>query len=128
LDIIFYGRRRIETPTLQVPHPRLQERLFVLAPLADLAARGGGGGSLEGADGPLTAAARLWDSHGGEALVGRAGLLRVLPLPGGRVWHLGQRTRLMGVVNVTPDSFRCGRSVHGRCAGSGARRAPSALR
>lgn len=37
LDILFYGRCIIETPELIVPHPRLQERAFVLLPLADLA-------------------------------------------------------------------------------------------
>jgi dihydropteroate synthase len=31
-----------------------------------------------------------------------------LPLPGGRVLHLGARPLLMGVVNVTPDSFSDG--------------------
>ncbi len=36
LDILLYGMRHIETPTLQVPHPRLLERRFVLLPLADL--------------------------------------------------------------------------------------------
>ena len=105
LDIIFYGRQRIETPTLQVPHPRLRERPFVLAPLADLASRSGTG-SLEGDGGPLSEAAQLWEQRGGEALVGSADLLRVLPLPGGHMWRLGQRTRIMGVLNVTPDSFR----------------------
>ena len=39
--------------------------------------------------------------------MGSADLLRVLPLPGGHMWRLGQRTRIMGVLNVTPDSFRC---------------------
>lgn len=106
LDIIFYGRQRIETPTLQVPHPRLRERLFVLAPLADLASRAGEG-SLQGDGGPLRDAAQLWQQRGGEALVGSADLLRVLPLPDGGMWRLGQRTRVMGVLNVTPDSFRC---------------------
>ena len=110
MDIIFYGRQRIETPTLQVPHPRLQERPFVLAPLADLASSSGSG-SLEGDGGPLSEAAQLWEQRGGEALVGSADLLRVLPLPGGHMWRLGQRTRIMGVLNVTPDSFRCVRNA-----------------
>ncbi len=37
LDILFYGNRIIQTPRLQVPHPRLMERAFVLIPLAEIA-------------------------------------------------------------------------------------------
>lgn len=37
LDLIFYGQQIIDTPTLQVPHPRFRERRFVLEPLAELA-------------------------------------------------------------------------------------------
>jgi 2-amino-4-hydroxy-6-hydroxymethyldihydropteridine diphosphokinase len=37
LDLLLYGQRRIETPTLTVPHPRMHERAFVLLPLAELA-------------------------------------------------------------------------------------------
>lgn len=37
LDILFYGNRIIQTPCLQVPHPRLTERAFVLVPLAEIA-------------------------------------------------------------------------------------------
>ena len=37
LDLLFYGDRIIHTPQLQVPHPRLAERAFVLVPLAEIA-------------------------------------------------------------------------------------------
>ena len=37
LDVLFYGEQRIELPDLIVPHPRLEERTFVLQPLAALA-------------------------------------------------------------------------------------------
>jgi 2-amino-4-hydroxy-6-hydroxymethyldihydropteridine diphosphokinase len=37
LDLLLYGQGRIQSPTLTVPHPRWQERAFVLIPLADLA-------------------------------------------------------------------------------------------
>ncbi len=36
-DILLYGQRRIDAEGLQVPHPRMAERAFVLVPLAELA-------------------------------------------------------------------------------------------
>lgn len=38
LDLLLFGDRRIRDTGLTVPHPGLAERLFVLAPLCDLAA------------------------------------------------------------------------------------------
>lgn len=37
LDLLFFDKEAIDTKTLQVPHPRLHERRFVLAPMAELA-------------------------------------------------------------------------------------------
>jgi 2-amino-4-hydroxy-6-hydroxymethyldihydropteridine diphosphokinase len=37
LDILLYGNDTIDTPELQVPHPRMLERKFVLIPLAEIA-------------------------------------------------------------------------------------------
>ena len=37
IDILLFGAFVINTPDLVVPHPRMTERRFVLAPLADLA-------------------------------------------------------------------------------------------
>ena len=40
LDLLLYGQHAeqcIDLPTLQVPHPRLHQRAFVLRPLADIA-------------------------------------------------------------------------------------------
>jgi 2-amino-4-hydroxy-6-hydroxymethyldihydropteridine diphosphokinase len=37
LDILVYGQQTIDSPELQVPHPRLHLRRFVLAPLAEIA-------------------------------------------------------------------------------------------
>ena len=36
LDILFYGDQAIDLPDLTVPHPRIAERAFVLAPLAEV--------------------------------------------------------------------------------------------
>lgn len=38
LDILLYGDETIDTPELQVPHPRMLLRKFVLVPLAEIAA------------------------------------------------------------------------------------------
>jgi len=37
IDILFFGDEVIESPKLTIPHPRLEERAFVLVPLADIA-------------------------------------------------------------------------------------------
>jgi len=37
LDIIFYGETMMDKPELMIPHPRMHERAFVLAPLGELA-------------------------------------------------------------------------------------------
>jgi 2-amino-4-hydroxy-6-hydroxymethyldihydropteridine diphosphokinase len=37
LDLLLYGDAVIDTPGLQVPHPRMTERAFVLVPLAEIA-------------------------------------------------------------------------------------------
>lgn len=37
IDLLLYGSIRVECPFLTVPHPRMHERAFALAPLADIA-------------------------------------------------------------------------------------------
>ena len=36
LDLLLYGARRIRSPQLSLPHPRMHERAFVLRPLMDV--------------------------------------------------------------------------------------------
>jgi 2-amino-4-hydroxy-6-hydroxymethyldihydropteridine diphosphokinase len=38
MDILLYGQETIDSPELQVPHPRMHLRRFVLVPLAEIAA------------------------------------------------------------------------------------------
>ncbi|QHG79533.1 2-amino-4-hydroxy-6-hydroxymethyldihydropteridine diphosphokinase [Staphylococcus aureus] len=38
VDILLYGEEMIDLPKLSVPHPRMNERAFVLIPLNDIAA------------------------------------------------------------------------------------------
>jgi len=37
LDILLYGNREVCEPDLQIPHPRMMQRPFVLVPLAEIA-------------------------------------------------------------------------------------------
>jgi 2-amino-4-hydroxy-6-hydroxymethyldihydropteridine diphosphokinase len=36
IDILFYGRRIVRDKGLEVPHPELHNRMFVLAPLLEI--------------------------------------------------------------------------------------------
>ena len=67
LDIIFYGRRAIRRPDLEIPHPRFRERGFVLQPLADI---------IPGFQDPVTRVTVTdlldrWISTGGRPAAGR---------------------------------------------------------
>ena len=108
LDVIFHERGAHACERLEVPHPRFAERGFVLAPLADLHA-GVGASALDHPNvaAGLDAALSLWRASGGESRVGTPEMRRVMPL-GDDLVTWGDRARLMGVLNVTPDSFSDG--------------------
>ena len=36
IDILLYGKRKIDTPELTVPHPRMQDRDFIMGPLKEI--------------------------------------------------------------------------------------------
>jgi len=37
LDLVYYGELALREPGLELPHPRAEQRLFVLEPLAEIA-------------------------------------------------------------------------------------------
>lgn len=59
VDVLTYGDREISEPGLQVPHPRMHERAFVLVPLLEL-----------DADPPLPGGRRAKDLRPGAAALG----------------------------------------------------------
>ncbi|XP_024994503.1 folate synthesis bifunctional protein, mitochondrial isoform X1 [Cynara cardunculus var. scolymus] len=108
LDILFYGKYRINSEILTVPHERIWERPFVMAPLVDLL------GSDVDADTVLCwhsfskkGLFASWQELGGESLIGKDGLRRVLPVDN-RLWDWSKKTSVMGILNLTPDSFSDG--------------------
>ncbi|EFN50842.1 hypothetical protein CHLNCDRAFT_28666, partial [Chlorella variabilis] len=118
LDIVFFEDQTVaEGEALVVPHPRWQERDFVKAPLADLeGAEGSAGGGEGGLQRQLRLASGLWQAAGGERQLGTPDLECVLPMGRLGLWPWQRRTQVMGILNVTPDSFSDG----GRHASLGA--------
>jgi dihydroneopterin aldolase / 2-amino-4-hydroxy-6-hydroxymethyldihydropteridine diphosphokinase / dihydropteroate synthase len=130
VDILFYGpSAAVDVPDgvvadltgggtgLTVPHPRLLERDFALGPLADIAP-----GFVHPSIGisvrellarlPAVNLQRVVVLGKGDAAAG-----------GERITPLGQRTLVMGVLNITPDSFSDGGDLPD--AAAAARRARS---
>jgi len=112
LDIIFYDRLELETPTLTLPHPGVAEREFVLRPLADILPH------YRHPSSSRTVAQLLSILVNSEGYDGSGDIYRVLPLPVGASaaasgststqWEWGRRTYVMGILNATPDSFSDG--------------------
>jgi 2-amino-4-hydroxy-6-hydroxymethyldihydropteridine diphosphokinase len=97
----------VTSPDLTVPHPRIAERDFVLAPLIDLL----------GPYATLSSATTTGSTaHNGVTLreslellttTAAPSVIRVVPIPRGRLLRF-DRTLVMGILNVTPDSFSDG--------------------
>ena len=88
-----------DEPDLIVPHPRMQERDFVLLPLLEIAGRDFCHPVLNATLGTIMD--NLVSNDADSTAV------RVLPLPRGRAICFN-KTICMGILNVTPDSFSDG--------------------
>ncbi|KAF4674383.1 hypothetical protein FOL47_009292 [Perkinsus chesapeaki] len=99
LDILLYGDEVIDYEDLKIPHERIQERDFVLAPLRDVLPSAWRHPIIGQTLGQMTSAlpTTMGSCH------------RVLPIGDDQLldWDCG-KTYIMGVLNVTPDSFSDG--------------------
>ncbi|KAF5745759.1 hypothetical protein HS088_TW07G01352 [Tripterygium wilfordii] len=110
LDILFYGKYRVHSDILTVPHEKIWERPFVMAPLIDLLGSDVDNDTVACWHSSATNSAGLfksWDNLGGESLMGKEELIRVLPI-GKSFLHWAEKTYVMGILNLTPDSFSDG--------------------
>ncbi|KAJ3684873.1 hypothetical protein LUZ61_014037 [Rhynchospora tenuis] len=110
LDILFYGNLRLNSENLTVPHERIWERPFVLAPLIDLLGSCGENETVAAWHSFANCKNGLfdiWNKLGGESLIGNDGIKRVLPL-GDQLVDWSKKTHVMGILNLTPDSFSDG--------------------
>ena len=100
----------METPDLIIPHPRIQEREFVLAPLCEVS-RVSGSWDLQHPILKTTVRELFRQLKSAKSIITQKQeepeRVVVLPLPRDRMIHLN-KTCIMGVLNVTPDSFSDG--------------------
>lgn len=118
IDLILYANARVsDGDTLQVPHPRLHQRPFVLKPLEDLLqpAFSSSSSAAFPADDDMyswwQSYVTHWRAAGGQEADGE--LERVFPVAHGQLMTLscrhgypdGKRPVIVSAVNATPDSF-----------------------
>ncbi|KND04741.1 dihydropteroate synthase [Spizellomyces punctatus DAOM BR117] len=101
LDILCYDYLEMSNETLTIPHPRIKEREFVLRPLCDIAP------DME-IPGLFRTASQLLALLGHSEQAADHHIHKVIPLGSGQIWNWSKRTYIMGILNVTPDSFSDG--------------------
>ena len=110
-DVSLDGGIIIETDKLQVPHPRMTEREFVLAPLCDLSTNvihpSMKTSSKELLNSLFTKLSISSSNDNNDEVEKDPEAVQVLPLPRGRMLSFNE-TLVMGILNVTPDSFSDG--------------------
>jgi dihydropteroate synthase/2-amino-4-hydroxy-6-hydroxymethyldihydropteridine diphosphokinase len=102
LDLLFYDDDLLESPELILPHPRIEERPFVLVPLAEVAP------NLVHPRLGVTVAEllrRLGDTRSAIWPADEAATPAPSLTIGKTTFEWGQQTYIMGIINVTPDSF-----------------------
>ncbi|KAI8999820.1 Dihydropteroate synthase-like protein [Gaertneriomyces semiglobifer] len=101
LDILCYGSLEMHNERVTIPHPRIKEREFVLRPFCDIAP------DLE-IPGLFRTTAQLLALLKHSTDTADSTINKVLPIGADTVWNWGERTFVMGILNVTPDSFSDG--------------------
>lgn len=105
LDILFYNDVVLKDgDKLVIPHPRIQEREFVLWPLCDVA-RDMEHPSLFKTNGQLLSQLLKVTAESEE---GPLKIDKVAPIQQGKLWRWADKTYVMGILNATPDSFSDG--------------------
>mmetsp|Transcript_25631 Transcript_25631/g.38337 ORF Transcript_25631/g.38337 Transcript_25631/m.38337 type:complete len:479 (-) Transcript_25631:727-2163(-) len=106
-----HGGIIIQSKNLEIPHPRMAEREFVLSPLCDL-------GPTVIHPSMKLSSQKLLDSVSNSSnddnlnLHQQPAATQVLPLPRNRMLSFSE-THIMGILNVTPDSFSDGGNYEG---------------
>ena len=112
LDIIFYDRIEMSTPRLTIPHASLQERQFVLRPLADILPDYAHPTLRRSVKQLLNILVNMPEYVAQD--VHRVMAIPPPPAAASSVdcttqyWKWGTRTFIMGIINATPDSFSDG--------------------
>ena len=91
IDMVLYDDVQVQSKDLTIPHALMYERAFVLEPLCDIAP------DLRHPVLGRTMRELL-------NALNAAPLAKVLPI-GDHLWTWGQKTYIMGILNITPDSF-----------------------
>ncbi|KAJ1507379.1 trifunctional dihydropteroate synthetase [Coelomomyces lativittatus] len=107
LDILFYDYIEFNSPSLEIPHPRIMEREFVLRPLADMAPDFEHPKHARSISKLLALHQHAYPVNPSSSTISSK-MLHVVSFSPNHLWSWKDRTYVMGILNVTPDSFSDG--------------------